>query len=92
MNRDFGFSSLKELDDTMKDLKTTGVLPDDWLEYSQFPRLVSTSSESVAKRVDTQITNALPDVGEGWKWLRRKTASMYLLERLERMVSGLLRN
>lgn len=80
MNRDFGFSSLKELDATMKDLKATGVLPDDWLEYSQFPRLVSASSESAAKRVDIQITNALPDVGEGWKMAKEKDG-LYVLAR-----------
>ena len=81
MNRDFGFSSLKELDSTVKTLKETGVLPEEWLEYSQFPRDISAKTPKAAKRLDNQIISALPEVGEGWRMAKEKDGLFILARR-----------
>ena len=79
-NRETGFTSLKELDKTLADLKATGVLPEDWLEYSQFPREVSARGLKAQKRLDNKIINSLPEVGEGWRMGKEKDG-LYVLAR-----------
>lgn len=80
LNKDIGFNSLKELEGEISSLKKTGVLPDDWIEYAQFPRTISVSNPTLAKKIDTQIVNTLPEVGEGWRMGKEKDG-LYVLAR-----------
>ena len=79
-NRDTGFSSLSELEKTVQGLKDTGVLPSDWLEYSQFPRDVIGRTLKARRAIDQKIKAALPEVGNGWR-LGKEKDGLYVLAR-----------
>lgn len=78
--QDTGFSSLKELEDVMDELRTSGTIPEDWLQYSQFPRLAEARTPAGAARMDRGITESLDSVGNGW-WLGKEQEGLYVLGR-----------
>lgn len=79
-NRDTGFASLKELEDNMEQLKKGGTLPEDWLQYSQFPRLARARTAKAAQRMDRNIVDALEPVGNNW-YLGKEQEGLYVLGR-----------
>lgn len=81
VNKDIGFKSLSDLDKTVSRLKETGVLPEDWLEYSQFPRDISARTPAKRKWIDNKIINALPEVGDGWRMAKEQDGLYVLAKR-----------
>jgi hypothetical protein len=80
LHKDSGFSSLKELESTMEKLRAGGTLPEDWLAYSQFPRLATARTSKAAARMERGMTESLSPVGNGW-WLGKEQEGLYVLGR-----------
>lgn len=79
-NPGVGFKSLKELDDTLEAMKAEKVLPEDWLEYSQFPRLVSAKPGRNQSFMKNTIEETLDDVGNGWRMAKERDG-LYVIAR-----------
>ena len=79
-NKEIGFTSLKDLETTVENLKKSNTIPEDWLAYSQFPRLASARTTKSAVRMDRNITEALNPVGDGW-YLGKEQEGLYVLGR-----------
>ena len=75
-----GFTKVKDLDDTLAGLMQDGTLPPDWLEYSQFPRLVSGKSDQARKYIDRVLGDNLYEVGNGWSIAKEKDG-LYVVAR-----------
>lgn len=80
VHKDMGFSRLDDLDRTVANLKETGTLPEDWLQYSQFPRLATARTTKSAAWMDSRITDALDAVGDGW-YLGKEQEGLYVMGR-----------
>lgn len=77
-NKETGFASLGDLEKTMTRLQEQKVLPEDWLQYSQFPRLATARTANAAKRMERGIVDALNPVGNGW-YLGKEQEGLYVL-------------
>lgn len=80
VHKDMGFSRLDDLDRTVANLKETGTLPEDWLQYSQFPRIATARTTKSAAWMDSRITDALDAVGDGW-YLGKEQEGLYVMGR-----------
>lgn len=88
INSETGFKSLKELELVNDDLAQ--VLPQDWLEYSQFPRVVSPKTAQARAYVDDTLSHTLSPVGNGW-YLGREKEGLYVMARKIHDQDGLSR-
>lgn len=79
-NKEIGFKSLSELERTVGELKGNGTLTEDWLEYVQFPRLVSAQGKKAITRLDNTIQGNLAEVGNGWR-LGKEKDGLYVIAR-----------
>ena len=75
-----GFKKLSELDNIISSLKENGTLPEDWLEYSQFPRVVRNSKPGAKTHLDSVIQETMEPVGDGW-FIRKEKDGLYVLAR-----------
>ena len=72
-----GFSSAKRRDDFINQAK----LPENWLDYAQFPRVVTAVAKEGDHRVANVIREGLEDVGNGWRWGKEADEGAYILAR-----------
>ena len=68
-----GFSSAKRRDDFINRAK----LPENWLDYAQFPRVVTAVAKEGDHRVANVIREGLEDVGNGWRWGKEADEGAY---------------
>ena len=75
-----GFKKLDDLDATVSGLIGEGTLPADWLEYSQFPRLVKGTNTQARRYIERVVGDNLHPVGSGW-YLGKEKDGLYVLAR-----------